>query len=352
MNRIATYSIALLAAMCVAGCAKSPSSTYGATAKEYFDAWIRVHYPDLEPTPLGAYVIEETEGDGELVGDYEKSTFVFVNYVISDLEGEISSYTREDVAKQLGTYDRADYYGPVVWNRSFDALLAGVDEAVRDMRIGGTKKTVIPSWLFTSMRYDKPQDYIDNVTTGENRIYDIEVTGTTQDIDKWESDSLLRYVAENYPEVAPEDTLKEGLYYIRTGEPVDTAAFSPDTTIYINYIARRLDGQVFDTNVRDTAKRYGIYDSSASYEPVPITWGDDYEDLRMYTSSDTSDSSSGSSMIDGFSYILWNMRSMEKGTGLFVSSLGYSSSGSGTRVPGYCPLRFDIELVEAPEDEE
>ena len=351
MNRIAKYPIIVMfAAMCLAGCAKAPSSLSGASSKEYFDAWVQVHYPDAEPTALGAYLISETEGDGETVGDYEESPFLFVNYVISGLDGEVISNTREDMAKQLGTYEKANYYGPVVWNRSYDALFAGVEEAVYGMKVGGTKKTVIPSWLFTSLRYDNPQDYIDNVTTGENRIYDFEITGIVKDIDKWESDSLVSYLAHNFPEVSPDDTLKEGFYYVRTVEPADTAAFPADTSVYINYIGRRLDGQVFDTNIKDTAKLYGLYDSSAKYEPVEIVWGEEYEDLRMRSSADSS-SDEGSQMIDGFSYALWNMRSMEKGTALFTSGLGYSSSGSGSKLPGYCPLRFDIEMVEVEEED-
>ena len=128
MNRIAKYPIIVMfAAMCLAGCAKAPSSLSGASSKEYFDAWVQVHYPDAEPTALGAYLISETEGDGETVGDYEESPFLFVNYVISGLDGEVISNTREDMAKQLGTYEKANYYGPVVWNRSYDALFAGVE---------------------------------------------------------------------------------------------------------------------------------------------------------------------------------------------------------------------------------
>ena len=117
--------MSLLAALVVAGCAKETSVSSGVSAKNYFDAWIQVHYPELEPTPLGAYVIEEKEGSGDLVGDYEQSPYILANYVVSLLDGEISSTTYESVAKQLGTYDETDYYGPVVWDRSANALYAG-----------------------------------------------------------------------------------------------------------------------------------------------------------------------------------------------------------------------------------
>ncbi len=79
-----------------------------------------------------------------------------------------------------------------------------------------------------------------------------------------------------------DDTLKYGLYYVQHKKPGpdddDTVAFATDSTVYINYIGRRLDGQVFDTNIRDTAKRYDIFSSSSKYEPVAVTWNkDDYK---------------------------------------------------------------------------
>lgn len=325
----------------VAGCAKEASSSSGVSDKEYFDAWMLVHYPDLEPTPLGAYVIEETEGDGDPVGDYEQSPYVIANYVISGLDGNISATTRESVAKQLGTYKEYNYYGPQVWSRIGNSLYAGVDEAISSMRVGGTKKVIIPGWLFTSYRYDTPEEYVSNVS-GTNYIYDIEVTGVVDNITQWQIDSIGSYLSHNFPEVSVTDSLRYGFYYIRTKEPSDTAAFPSDTTIYINYVAKRLDGQAFDTNIRDTARFYGLESSSATYEPVQINWpGEDEEYTEI-----TMGSSTTSNLIEGFSYALWNMRPHEAGTCIFYSTLGYGSSGSGEKIPGYSPLRFDIEIVD------
>jgi FKBP-type peptidyl-prolyl cis-trans isomerase len=56
-----------------------------------------------------------------------------------------------------------------------------------------------------------------------------------------------------------------------------------------------------------------------------------------------------STIIEGFALTLWQMRAMEKGVGVFYSNLGYNYSGSGSSIPGYAPLIFEIELVEKPE---
>lgn len=299
---------------------------------------MQVNHPDLTPTPLGAYVLEETEGDGELLGGPEDSKYIRVHATAYDLNGNITHTTTEALSKQLGNYNETNYYGPVFWVRTGDALYAGLDEAVSTMRIGGRKKTIIPGWLFSNQRYDSPQAYIDNVS-GTNSIYDIEVVEAVNDPEKWELDSISNYLSHNFPSVTLADSLKHGFYYIQEKEPTDTAKFPNDTTIYINYIGRRLDGVVFDTNIKDTAKVYGLYNPASTYTPVSIKYNaDDYTKISM--------GSSESSVIDGFSYALWKMRSYEKGSCIFYSKSGYGFNGSGAAIPACSPLRFDIEIVD------
>ena len=124
--------------------------------------------------------------------------------------------------------------------------------------------------------------------------------------------------------------------------PADTAAFSKDTVIYINYTGKLLNGLVFDTNIERVAKDNHLYSSSKTYEPVSISWGEKYSDITM--------GSSASSVIGGFALTLWQMKAMEKGVGVFYSNLGYGYSGSGSSIPGYTPLIFEIELVAKPEE--
>lgn len=325
--------------MLLAGsCAKPIKTSVNDDAKAYFDAWMQVNYPELTPTPLGAYVLEETEGTGELVGDSENAKYLRVEFTSYDLEGVVGLTTRESVAKQIGTYDEHTYYGPTIWTRMGDALMAGVDEAVSTMKVGGRKKTIIPGWLFTNNRYSSAQEYMDNIT-GSNAIYDVEVVEIIDDPLQWELDSIGRYLSNNFPGVTLADSLKYGFYYIQEREPSDTTTFPNDTTFYINYIGRLLDGRVFDTNIPDTAVMYGL--TPSSYKPQLINYSSEkYDEITMGTD--------GSTLIDGFSYALWKMKSHEKGSCIFYSPLGYSVNGSGAAIQSYTPLRFDIEIVDEP----
>ena len=338
MNKI--KNILLVAVLCALSlsCAKKASTPLNESAKAYFDAWMEVHYPDLQPTALGCYVISETEGKGELLSSQENSPYLRVHYVLSDLSGNVSATSREDLSKQLGRYSETSNYFPAIWRREDDALSAGLDESLESMRVGGRKKTIIPGWLSSTQRFDTPEEYLANVS-GTNYIYDVEVVEIIKDIEKWEIDSLGRYIESAYPGMSVEDSLKFGFYYRQTKAPDSEEEFPNDTTIYINYIGRLLNGKVFDTTIADTAKRYSLYSTSATYQPVAIKFNkDDYTQIKMGT--DESD------VIDGFAYTLSKMKSHESGVGIFYSGIGYGSTGSGNSIPSYSPLIFEIEIVD------
>ena len=331
-------TITTAAALALVSCGVDEGTNVNQLNKTYFDSWMQVHYPDAKPTTLGSYILEEDEGTGELVGDATNSPFIYGRYILRDLDGTIQDFTDADIAKQLGLYDSTSYYGPAVWAHKDSSLSVGVDEAVSSMRIGGRKKLVIPGWLNTSTRYATAQEYIDNVT-GENSIYEIRIVDVIKDIVKWEIDSVKNYVDKHYPGT---DSSRFGYYYKQFAEPTDTTGFETGEEIYFNYTGRLLNGQVFDTTIKDTAKYYGIYNPKSSYEPVFMTWAEEAKDLKMGSNS--------SSVIEGFGYTVFNMRTGEKGAAVFYSALGYSSVGGSAAIPGYSPLIFEIEMIGKEEE--
>ena len=346
----------LMCLLVLASCARTVEAGKNDASKRYFDAWMLVNHPDLAPTPLGAYVLSDEEGSGDAIAESDK--YVRLNYTLRSLDGNVSATTVPSLAKQLGTWSETSWCGPVIWTLGENYLSAGLEEMLSTMREGGRRQEIIPGWLMTTSRYGTAQEYVDNVT-GTNAIYDIELLEAIEDMDKWELDSLGRFFAQSYPQLdVKDDSLKYGFYYIQTKAPEveaeteaeedgeedeedSDAGFPADTTIYINYTGRLLNGRVFDTTVADTAKMYGIYSSSKTYSPISVQYNhDDYTAITI-----TSDKTS---VIDGFSYMLWRMGPFEEGTGIFLSKLGYSASGSGSTIPAYSPLRFDIEVVEKP----
>lgn len=332
-----------------ASCAKGSSEDSAAASKRAFDAWMYVHYPGVDPTGYGIYIISDTPGDGDEVAD---SNYIFLEYEKRKAEdGTLVSYTSESLAKQMGTYSISSDYGPAIIPFAKGNVSQGVIDLLTGggrygrMRTGGSRTAVIPGWLTsTSSYYDSgnAEDYIKNVS-GDNCIYSITLAGQVKDITKWQTGLIEEYMkARGIP--AEDTTGHYGFYYSRDREREaqrgvtvqEDVKFQDDTTIYINYTGRLLNGRVFDTSIEDTAKVWNIYSSGSSYGPVAVTWNADSTQIKL----------SGSSVIPGFMRILWRMHPYESGTGLFISDYGYGTSGSGSTIKGYTPLSFEIDIVD------
>lgn len=355
MNKTLSIALYIAASLLLAGCAKTVTPGPNEANKRYFEAWMHLNHPDLEPTGLGIYIIDEEEGNGAAVTE---KGFALVDYKISSLEGNISSYTEEETAKQLGDYSITNYYGPKFLTTFKTTIQAGVGDALYGMKVGGYRKVIVPSWLMTSKEFATAEDYLnyydeDDSPSYSSTVYELTVRDFTEDMNKWQIDSIVRFFGNDkvtiggtpadqiFAGMAEADSVKTGFFYKQLAAPQDTTSFKKDTVLYINYTGKLLNGLVFDTNIERVAKDNNLYSSSKTYEPMQINWAEKYEDLTM--------TSSKSDMIPGFAMTLWQMRSMEKGVGIFYSNYGYGVSGSGSSIPGYAPLIFEIEIVAKPE---
>ncbi len=326
-------------------CAKTVEEGPNVANRRYFEAWMQVNYPDLERTGLGIYVIPTDPTGNETETKVEEDGFIYADYVITDLEGNISEYTDKNTAKQLGQYDTTYYYGPKVMTTIKETIPAGVAEAVIGMKVGERKKFIVPGWLMSYASYDTEEQYLNKVTNTSGKIYDITIREFTDSINKYEVEQIDKYIkADPLVFKNPVKPLKDTVfYYQQTAAPSkDEKKFENDTTIYINYTGKLLSGLVFDTTVEKVAKDNGLYSSSKSYAPVKVNWKKNWTEITM--------GSNESSVISGFALTLSQMNPMEKGIGVFPSSLGYSYSGSGKAIPGYSPLIFEIEIVAKPEE--
>ena len=332
-NVMLPFAVAIVAA----SCAKSEKVESNGAERKYLEAWMTVNHPEVSPTGLGIYIIDDQVGTGEEVED---EMFAYVSYTVRALDGTITSTNRASVAQQLGTYSKSSYYGPEVWTVGVGNLPVGVEEMIVGMKVGGKKTAVIPSWLLGYVRYDKDSDYYKNTTESSTSIYEVEIVRIAKDILKPQVEDMEEYAAKYLNGV---DSLSYGFYYKQLTPPRDTNAFKSDTTIYINYIGRLLNGQVFDTTIADTAKCYNIYSTSKTYEPVSVNWGASYSDITMGTSTEPT------KIIAGFGKTLWQMRPYERGVGMFFSNYGYGYTGSGKSIPAYSPLVFEIEITDNPE---
>ena len=340
MKRTTAFACLTAALLLTGACAQAPNPGKNDATKRFFDAWTQVNHPNAPKTLLGSVIIEDKAGTGDLVGSSEDTPFVYCTFTATDLAGDIMTSTDKKIAQQIGTYSESSYYGPRVLSRAQGRINAGVAEMMQSMRVGGTRTAAIPGWLMTTDYYETEEEYLKNCS-GSDAIYTFQILEGIKDVSKWEIDSLVRYMRRHYPGV---DSTAYGYYYIQTAEPLDTNAFESGATVYVNYTGRILNGQVFDSTIEDTTKRYRIYNENKTYEPMSVSMPSDVSSESAVTTS------SGSGLIDGFSKCLSSMRAGEKGICIFYSGLGYGLSGSGDQIPGISPLIFEIHMLGLNED--
>lgn len=339
-----------LIAILTAGCVTSNTTSTGQQAKDYLEIWMQKwnkdNGKDVKPTELGLYILDDVPGPATADLWSTDSKYCFAEVTIRALNGTISATDNEALAKQLGTYSVANYYGPKVFMVGEGISYAGVDEALKGMRIGGERTVVIPAWMLTTSRYSTMDKYLDACTVSSSLIYTIALKEQFQDVTEWEKSKIQAYVNANFPgataTVMPgseEGATADGTFWFIS----DVSGFKEEdkreeatSDLSLNYTGKRLDGTVFDTTVQKTAIDNDIYDSSRTYQPMTLILTSSWSDIQINDSS---------SFIDGFkagiSLMWWKG---QKATVIFTSDHGYGTT-SKDAIPAYTPLVFELELV-------
>lgn len=329
--------IAAIAALTISCNKEKTEDVDNSAANTKFQAWIRVNHPEAEKTGLGAYIISDKAGKGDGIGDIETNLFVLLEYTRKQLDGTITAYTSSDIAKQLDDYDSTHYYGPKVIGRATAQNMAALDESLCNMRVGGERSLAVPGWLTSYPVYSSGEQYYKKVS-GTDILFDFKVVDAFNDLTEWESEKIEKYIKEQGLPLEKFEKDTAGFYYLTTKAPATDRSFEDDETFTVNYTGSRLDGQVFDSSILETYVDAGLDPSGRSFTASTITYNKDYKSIKF---------GSGSA-VDGFSMALCKMRPGESITVILASSLAYGTTGGSDTglIPPYCPLRFDIEMID------
>jgi len=297
--------------LCTFSCARDVNESERSIEERIIKARIHTKYLDtLHKTESGLYYMIQMKGSGAPV---EKENYVYVHYSILNFnEDYIVAETKEEkVAKQLGVYSDASYYGPVLWIAGINYPTEGVDEIVLTMREGDRRRIWLPSWL-SSVGFQRNSQLYTSTT-----IHDVEILRVIPDIEKFQIDSLESYRDKYYPGL---DSLSWG-FYIKTLKEGRGDTLKVGDRIELRYIGRLLDHFIFDLNIADTAKKYNIYSVSKEYKVMEGECKEDevFEMLK--------DDGSYSSMVKGFSKAIFNMKHGEEAVVFFHSGFGYGAEG-------------------------
>ena len=137
-------------------CAKEATVSKNDDVKRFIEAWIKTKHPNATKTPLGVYILGSTEGTGETI---EANDFIFVGYTVKSLNNSIISTNNAEVAKQIGKYVPTYPYGTTIWKMDLSSISVGMLDAVKGMKIGGSKTILIPGWLNVHKEHKTESEY-------------------------------------------------------------------------------------------------------------------------------------------------------------------------------------------------
>lgn len=128
MNKFLKISLIYCLSLMAYSCAVEKEESAEEIEKRVIGSYITVvHKDSLNPSESGLYTIVKAKGTGQEVVD---SSYVYVTYSTRDLKGNYLSTTDEEVAKRVGTYSVANYYGPYLVQTSVYTLIRGVEEGL------------------------------------------------------------------------------------------------------------------------------------------------------------------------------------------------------------------------------
>lgn len=348
-NRLKFVSLFALCAMALCACAKDEDESSQSIQERILNSYIKTNYPTATKLASGLTILEEKAGTGTTA--LTSNMVCYAHYNTYDLKGTCLSTTDSALARHLGTYDASVYYGPTFFIIGTGSTSVGLEETFKRMKKGGYIKAIIPPWLTT---------YSSSYSTGTSSssqessvctIYEVTMGDIISDLDAFQRDSLESYSKKHFGGL---DSAAYGFYFKNYTHPSGIAAadtVTAGTSVNVWYVGRLLDGYVFDTNIEDTAKKYGLYSSSTTYSALNLDIEASYSE--MTSSNSTSSSSSSTSVVEGFARALKKMTIGDKAVTFFSSSYGYGSSGtmsSGKGVPEYSMLRFDILMASDSDD--
>ncbi|SDR66992.1 peptidylprolyl isomerase [Christiangramia echinicola] len=169
--------------------------------------------------------------------------------------------------------------------------------------------------------FDAPKEF-------EGKLADLEAE---KEAEQKRVEEMAQAKVDEFEELeAKADSLSSGLkiYFTNKGEGEKP---KNGQKVKVNYEGYFEDGSIFDTNKKELAEDYGIYDhrrdTQGMYNPMPMVYGPD------------------APMIPGFKEGIQQMSIGDEAVIFIPSHLGYGERGYGRAIPPNTDLIFKIELV-------
>lgn len=341
-NRVLLIMLAT-AALFTSSCASNSDYEDDFSYLEIFDYWAAENYPHLEKIDDGFYLklTKNYTGTDNFPTD---STYVTVRYTVRYPDGTYVVNMDDVMARKLGTFSYStrydlDFAFRMVNYNSYVGISYAHYYALQMMNIGDEVEFIAAPYYGYYYSSDMYEGFGGESSITTNSFHcTMTLVDATDDPETTAKADVKSYISDDGGSWT---TVETGLYLKKT-QVNDTAADSihKDTSIYINYTVRMLDGFVIETNDYDTAFDNYIYDSSNSYEELLYTY-DGYDDDTYYTITEDY----GLAIKKAISAMnLGEIAEVVAYPEFCYGQDGYYPS-SGTLIYPYTPLRFTIETI-------
>ncbi|MFP4555605.1 MAG: FKBP-type peptidyl-prolyl cis-trans isomerase [Bacteroidales bacterium] len=291
------------------------------------EAYMNIHYPDVEPTASGLYYIPISEGDG---ASPEAGNYLLFEITGQNLDGDVFETTIEHTAYLHDIISPKTRYAPKF--RKFkdeeDPIIEGLSEGFSYMHEGDSVRLIMPSSLaYGSTRYQGLKPF-------SSVIYDVKLKRIITNPEAYEQELITNYINENYP-LEPSEYLQNGIYLLEgptasnhqkeDEENTEPQPIVDGDKVSLYYTGSLVDSWIFDTNDMEVAQENNIYESDNDYAPLSVTVGEE-------------------GFIEGFSLALEILQTHSTAKVIIPSEYGYGEEGTET-IPPYSPLIFDLEIL-------
>lgn len=209
-----------------------------------------------------------------------------------------------------------------------DARPGSIDEFLLNMHIGDSAIMIAPA--------DSVAQYVGGlVCRPGDKIYfylKIDQIISKKELSEHDTEVRERFLAEDSVLAAfvaakyPKAEKKQSGLYVLSASTTEGRKAEFGKTVFVFYTVSDTCGKVYDTNVKEKARKAGIYNPNQVYEPFEFILGDD-------------------GLISGWTEGISYMHKGERSRILIPSRLAYGEGGFGLIAP-YTPLIFDLELVD------
>ncbi|MGP1514970.1 MAG: FKBP-type peptidyl-prolyl cis-trans isomerase [Bacteroidales bacterium] len=205
--------------------------------------------------------------------------------------------------------------------------VGSIDEFLLTLHLGDSVVMIAPAdslTKYTGNMETSPGDKLYIYMTIMQIISSNELTGYQKEQQRrWlqEEEALTEYVLQHYERAEKKES---GLFYLQTregdGERVDYGK-----RIYVYYSVTDTSGKLYDTNIKEIAKKHGVFQPEKKYSSFDFILGDD-------------------ALIAGWTEGLSYMKEGGRAVLIIPSNLAYGDTGFGL-IPPYTPLIFDISIA-------